>query len=669
MTKFLMGQKLSRIFGAGFGLIILGIIAFGAFSFNQAQTLSNLTEKLFRHPYTVSVAVRDIELGIASIHLSMRNVMLAESPDEIQKGVVAVDAYEADTLKQFDILRERFLGDQAMVEDVYTLMAGWKVLRDELIGLKREGNSAAVADFSREKGVVHIAETMAALNKLKDFATNKGMEFNAKAGAVANETTIAIFLVLGGFIVVSILIAAGSIYLIATPLAALRGRMNELAEGDIESGVPFIDFKNEQGEMARAVEVFRANGIKIRDMNAQEAAFHAKSSDLQTSIGTVVTAAVAGDFTQRITKDYDNAELNRFAASVNELITAVDKGIAETSRVVSALSDGDLTQNMRGDFQGSFAELQQNVNSTMTSLRSTLGEVRSAIDMINSNASEMSDASNDLSKRTEQQAAALEQTSSAVEEITVAVKHSTERAAEASGMVDEARRSSEQSAAVVRDAVSAMGQIEQASDEIGKIINVIDEIAFQTNLLALNAGVEAARAGEAGKGFAVVAQEVRELAQRSAGAAKDIKTLISRSSEEVGAGVKLVTDTGEALGLIEGQVVEINGHVHSIATAAKEQSTGLSEVNSSLNHMDQVTQQNAAMVEETTAATTRLAQEADNLAQMIARFKLEETSSIRSAGKGTKPVASPARALGQKLAGAFQSDGSAAIATSEWTEF
>ncbi|MCY1484999.1 Methyl-accepting chemotaxis protein IV [compost metagenome] len=238
-------------------------------------------------------------------------------------------------------------------------------------------------------------------------------------------------------------------------------------------------------------------------------------------------------------------------------------------------------------------------------------------------------------------------------------------------MVNEAKHSAAQSAAVVRNAVDAMGRIEQASSEIGQITNVIDEIAFQTNLLALNAGVEAARAGDAGKGFAVVAQEVRELAQRAASAAKDIKSLISKSGSEVATGVRLVQETGSALGEIEDRVLKINDHIHSIATAAREQSTGLSEVSTAVNQMDQVTQQNAAMVEEANAATHKLSAEANNLANLIAYFKVDNTVArpVVVAREIARPVESPARRMMGNVARAFGGSSAAAVAKDDWQEF
>ena len=266
--------------------------------------------------------------------------------------------------------------------------------------------------------------------------------------------------------------------------------------------------------MAAAVDIFKRKRPRHQAFERAGSRDAGKERRLAVQHAVVVSAAAAGDFSHRIDKDYEDADLNRFAGNVNALLASVDAGIGETRRVIASLADGDLTQTMRGDFQGAFAELQQNVNDTFATLQQHCA--KSARRPRRSTAIPMNSAwpADDLSKRTEQQAAALEETSAALDEITAAVHNSTERAQEASVMVTEAKDNAGRSGDVVRNAVDAMGRIEQASSEISQIINVIDEIAFQTNLLALNAGVEAARAGEAGKGFAVVAQEVRELAQR-----------------------------------------------------------------------------------------------------------------------------------------------------------
>ncbi|MFN3502749.1 MAG: methyl-accepting chemotaxis protein, partial [Allorhizobium sp.] len=279
-------------------------------------------------------------------------------------------------------------------------------------------------------------------------------------------------------------------------------------------------------------------------------------------------------------------------------------------------------------------------------------------------------ASDSLSKRTEQQAAAVEETAAALEQITQAVAASTERASEAGKLVARTKEGAERSGLVVRNAIEAMSQIENSSKQISNIIGVIDDIAFQTNLLALNAGVEAARAGEAGKGFAVVAQEVRELAQRSATAAKEIKALINTSSDQVKTGVQLVGETGKALEQIVIEVKDINTNVAAIVEASREQSTGLSEINKAVNAMDQNTQQNAAMVEESTAASHSLAKQAASLRELVSQFRIGQHSShkVMEARPDASPVASPARKLMASVARA--AGGAAAAKVQEgWEDF
>jgi len=326
------------------------------------------------------------------------------------------------------------------------------------------------------------------------------------------------------------------------------------------------------------------------------------------------------------------------------------------------LSEGDLTASITADFQGTYARIKEDFNSAASSLRSAMGSVLSTTGAIRSGADEISTASDDLSRRTEQQAASLEETAAALDEITATVKRSAEGAQEASAVASGARAEAERSGEVVREAVAAIHDIQQSSAKISNIIGVIDEIAFQTNLLALNAGVEAARAGEAGRGFAVVAQEVRALAQRSAEAAKEIKTLISSSGAQVDRGVKLVTDTGAALTAIVERVASIDSLVSEIAQSAQEQSTGLGQVNTAVNQMDQVTQQNAAMVEEATAAAAQLKREAIELGQLVARFEVGERFAAPARVREAPRPRGDAPALQRKLRAAVGDQ-------SDWNEF
>jgi methyl-accepting chemotaxis protein len=442
-----------------------------------------------------------------------------------------------------------------------------------------------------------------------------------------------VFLLVSLITVVGLAAGAGlGVYIarvhLSNPLLRITRTIREVADGRFDIEVPFTGRKDELGQMAMAVGVFKENGHAVAENNARQAEARARNDDLQVKMSAVVASAAGGDFSRRIDKDFGDRDLNRVASDVDNLLGSVDAGINEMRAVMANLAENRLTRSMEGNYRGAFAELQSNVNGTMTSLKGTIREVLDTSDSINGNISELGSSTNDLSRRTEQQAAALEETSAALQEITSVVRSATQKAQEAATMVTDAKQNASQAGLVVGDAIAAMGRIEQASQEISQIINVIDEIAFQTNLLALNAGVEAARAGDAGKGFAVVAQEVRELAQRSANAAKDIKALITKSGVEVQSGVKLVQATGSALTEIEGRVFAINNHIHSIAESANEQATSLNEINQAVNQIDNVTQQNAAMVEETSAATLKLAAEANRLVDLISRFDLGNQSQM-----------------------------------------
>lgn len=364
----------------------------------------------------------------------------------------------------------------------------------------------------------------------------------------------------------------------------------------------------------------------------------------------------------------------KLQATTRTVIEAINRGM-------SALADGDLTYRMDDDLPAEYAGLTRDFNAAMTKLQSTMAAICASTETIRANADSMTHASDDLARRTETQAANVQETSSTVEQINVTVRKTADDAERASAVVARTKANATASDDVVRGAVAAMGQIEKSSKEISQIISVIDEIAFQTNLLALNAGVEAARAGEAGKGFAVVASEVRALAQRSAEAAREIKTLITASTEQVDQGVSLVGQTGSVLHDIVQQVGEVNTLVAEITASATQQANGLQEVNTVVSQMDKVVQQNAAMVEESTAACHSLSRETAELARLVQQFRIGTTDKPQPAAKPTaaskpaapaKPVASkPAPAAGARRATAAAPARAPAprAADEDWQEF
>jgi methyl-accepting chemotaxis protein len=436
------------------------------------------------------------------------------------------------------------------------------------------------------------------------------------AHAQATRTLVLLALVLAGALALCVVVTRSIARSISRPIASLVEAMKSLAEGDLTTEVPNLERKDEVGTMARAVLVFRETAIAKAqsDREVSEEREHKEEADRE-----VAEAAIGRE---------------------RSLVTSsIGSGLAK-------LAEKDLTYRLTDALPEAYLGLKEDFNHALEQIEQAFGRVVTSAEAIRSGISEITAASDDLSRRTEQQAAGLEETVAALDEITATVNKAAEGANQAREMVAAAKTDAERGGAVMHNAIAAMDGIENSSKQIGQIIGVIDEIAFQTNLLALNAGVEAARAGEAGRGFAVVASEVRALAQRSADAAKEIKDLISKSASQVEEGARFVAVTGTSLERIIAQIGDINTIVNDIAAGAGEQSIGLGQVNVAMNQMDQATQQNAAMVEEQTAASHSLRQEMQELARLVGEFRLAgEADPLREELKKVAPhaFAAPAR--------------------------
>ena len=403
--------------------------------------------------------------------------------------------------------------------------------------------------------------------------------------------------------------------------------MTALAAGDSDVALPAVAGADEVGAMTRAVQVFKANAAERERLEAEALANRTQTERERERVAAerAKAAEEQAEVARSVERERERAAAERAKAAEEqaEVVRRLGAGLKD-------LAGGDLMVRLSEGFTPAYAIIRDDFNEAIDRLRTTILSVVESASAIRTGAQEVSTASDDLAHRAEQQAANLEQTTATLGEVTTAVKKSAEGTNHARQVVTAAETDAKQSAVVVREAVDAMGTIAKSSQKISQIIGVIDEIAFQTNLLALNAGVEAARAGEAGRGFAVVASEVRGLAQRSAEAAKEIKGLISEFAGQVDKGVDLVADTGRSLGRILEQVTEINVVVGEIAAAAQEQSTALHEINTAIEEMNHVTQQNAAMVEESTAAGHSLSDESSRLAELVGQFRVRKSTEERS---------------------------------------
>ena len=468
-------------------------------------------------------------------------------------------------------------------------------------------------------------------------------------------------------VIVNTLVAAVIGRSVAGPITSLAASMRRIAQKDYSDELALSQRTDEIGLMAQAVLTFKQNGLHLQVLEEKERAAAAerlarseKMIAVVSDVGQVVAAAASGDFSARLKIEDTDEQLQKLVTGINDINAAVDCATTEFAAALRAVASGDLTSTVTADYKGRFSDLKMAVNDTIERLASTVATIQATAANVGTAATEIASGADDLSRRTEEQASALEETAATTEQLAASVKASALASKDAARVADEAMEAAQRGSAIAEEAVLAMVRIEEASVKISEIIRVIDDIAFQTNLLALNAAVEAARAGEAGKGFAVVASEVRTLAQRSGDAAKDITVLISSSNTEVGAGVKLVRRAGEALSSIHEASQRVAATIAEISLASGEQANGIDEMSQAVAHLDEMTQQNAALAEQSAASAGSLNERIGQLNRLVDQFKTsrraEQRSQHRAIARADSSISEAGRD-GQSLAGRKQGHG------------
>ncbi len=620
-------MKISAKLLTAFGILAAALVVMAVMSVSAQSKLNDAAETLGRSRREKLVAIATINTGTSDYRVAEGTSILSTEPDKIAEA--EKEAAETNALIDQNIAYlDKSLTNPKAIETFRNFRQHWATYiaqsRATMQLSHANQNEAAFASYRRSKPLFDRGNDDAAeMQRVQVKLMETEMDAASALYLWSRNVTIGLSL---AALTLTVFLLISLIRGIATPLTAMTATMRRLGAGDLDAEVAVDPRRDEVGELAGSMVAFRDQLV------AAERAKQEQTRLIVDSVGSGLDSLARGDLTARI--------------------------------------DAELT--------GPFAKLKDDFNNAMQSVAGTLTAVNASAEGITNGASDIRQASDDLSRRTEQQAASLEETAAAMHEITTTVRDTAANATKVNGVVTDTRRDAEQSADVVRRAVEAMNGIERSSNEISDIIAVIDGIAFQTNLLALNAGVEAARAGDAGKGFAVVASEVRALAQRSADAAKDVKSKITASTEQVDAGVTLVAQAGEALSRITGRIGDISALVSDIASAAEQQATGLQQVNTAVSEMDGVTQQNAAMVEEATAAARSLAEETENMSRQVSRFRLGDRPAQAIAVRreaASSPVhqlqARAASAGARIAAGARANRGSAAVAAAQddWSEF
>jgi methyl-accepting chemotaxis protein len=668
MMKLLSNYSVSTRLAAAFATVLVLLVAMAVLSLQKMAVIQTSLDAIVDGNVRKLDLLSDMRVGLNEMTIQSRVPLVKATPADIKD---ASERY-ARFVKQFNealsSIKPLLVSDEgkANVARIEQVAARWSEASSRLWSLVQQGKVSEATEVALSELRPARRELGGVLDKLVD----QQRQFNERDKAQAHAAYTAarnMMMVLAGL---SVLLAAVLGWLITRSIVGPINRAVAVAEAVSQGDTAVNIDVHGKDEAARLLASMQKMIGVLREFSEEQK--------------TLSSAAAAGDFSVRMKSEGKQGVFAEMSRSANDLVETTSNGINDVTRVLGALAKGDLTERITADYRGVFGQMKDDSNKTVEQLTEIVGRIKESTDSINTAAKEIAQGNADLSQRTEEQASSLEETASSMEELTSTVKQNSENAKQANQLAIGASEVAVRGGAVVGEVVRTMESITDASKKIADIISVIDGIAFQTNILALNAAVEAARAGEQGRGFAVVATEVRNLAQRSAAAAKEIKALIGDSVGRVETGSKLVGEAGATIQEVVTSVKRVTDIMSEISAASMEQSSGIEQVNTAVTQMDEVTQQNAALVEQAAAAAESLEEQAQSLAQAVSVFRLQAGSGFaqverRSANRATNVARiAPATAKATHKSAARAAGGAsgaparaAKVANSdeEWEEF